>query len=68
MPEEFATLQVNPDKTIYFFSVVPIYRQEMQLKLDHGTEALLDRLDRANVTELIDPRRKNVCAGLFGLF
>lgn len=57
LPPEFATLSVRPDKTIHFYSVVPIYESEMQLKLKKGSDALIDCLFSGSVTEILDPRR-----------
>ncbi|MBM4362400.1 MAG: suppressor of fused domain protein, partial [Deltaproteobacteria bacterium] len=51
---DFATLNLRPDKTIHFYAVVPIHESEMQLKLNKGTDALIDALDRAGVTDLVD--------------
>jgi hypothetical protein len=59
--EAFNSLSVNADKVIHFLSVVPLYREEMALKLQSGLDPLLERLDAAGVTELLDVRRKNVC-------
>jgi hypothetical protein len=58
---DFAQLKVDDRKTICFFSVLPIYREEMEFKLEHGGDALLERLVEAGVSELIDPNRRNVC-------
>jgi hypothetical protein len=64
----FQTLSVNADKVIQFLTLVPLYREEMEFKLKSGLDPLLDRLDAAGVTELLDVRRKNVCKRRFGLF
>lgn len=65
---EFFTLAISPDKEVHFFSLTPLYSEEMDHKLKHGAEALFEKLDKAGVTELLDPRRKNTCKKLFGLF
>jgi hypothetical protein len=59
--EEFLTLTVNADKTIHFLSFVPIYREEMELKMREGLAPFLERLENAGVTELLDLQRPNVC-------
>ena len=38
----------------------PLYEEEMNLKLRAGAGALLDRLETAGVTELLDIERSNV--------
>ena len=59
--EGFSQLVINDEKTIHFFSIVPLYKEEMQVKLDKGTEALLEGFGKHNVTELLDVKRPNVC-------
>ena len=69
--EDFATLHVSDDKVINFYNLFPLYREEMQYKLDEGLEKLIDRFDEADISEVINPTRPNVCKkkrGLFGLW
>jgi hypothetical protein len=61
MPKDFSSLEVNSEKTIRFYAVMPLYREEMDLKLQQGTDPLLEKLARAGVTELVNINRKNVC-------
>jgi Suppressor of fused protein (SUFU) len=58
--EAFLTLDIRPNKTIHFLSFIPIYREEMELKLKSGYDALIELLNKAGVTELLEPKRKNV--------
>jgi hypothetical protein len=48
------------DKTINFYSIVPLYEEEMTLKLRKGSGALAHMMDQAKVSELIDVSRRNV--------
>lgn len=57
LPIELGTLHVRPDKAIHFYGVYPIYESEMHYKLKNGTDALVDCLFKAGVTELLDPKR-----------
>lgn len=57
--DDFVRLETN-QKQIWFLSVIPIYKEEMQMKLKQGAGALLERLEKAKVTELMDIKRKNV--------
>jgi hypothetical protein len=61
--ERFDTLAISDDKVVQFYAVVPIFREEMEFKLRHGTEELLRRFAATGICELLDPRRPNVCAG-----
>lgn len=50
------------DKTIAFFQVIPLYPEEMELKLEEGVDALLERFEESElpVESLFDPQRPNV--------
>lgn len=66
-PDGFETLRVD-QREICFFAVVPLHRDEMQLKLDKGLDPLFDLLDEAEVTEILDPERPSVIRGRRRLF
>lgn len=66
--EFFPTLTVDAEKTIHFYSLVPLYREEMEFKLTSGLEPLLERFEKAGVGEVVDIRRKNVCQKRWGFF
>lgn len=57
---EFHELLVPPARTIRFLAAIPLTAPEMDFKLKAGAEALMDRLDRAKVTELVNTTRKSV--------
>jgi Suppressor of fused protein (SUFU) len=65
---ELLEIEVSPTKTVQLLSLVPLYREEMDYKLQRGCDALYERLDAAQVTELLDVRRKNTCARRFGFW
>jgi len=69
VPESFATVPVRPGKKIWFLAVTPTYPEELEFKQKRGAAALQARFDKAGVSELIDPQRRNVCRKRFlGLF
>lgn len=68
VPQGFHSLAINAEKTISFMSIVPLYEEEMNLKLRKGSEALLDRFDRHGITDLILENRKNAARKRFGFF
>jgi hypothetical protein len=45
---------------IHFFAVVPIYHEELNLKLRSGLNVLLDEFEEAEITDIVDPQRQNV--------
>lgn len=68
VPEEFNTLEIHPDKVIHFLAVVPLYQEEMALKLRNGANKLLDKLGAADVSDIVDLTRGNVARKRFGIF
>jgi len=59
-PSEFDELVVDGEKTIRFMYTMPIYQEEMDLKLRCGIEALLDRFAEHETRSVLDPIRPNV--------
>ncbi|HEX5219151.1 MAG TPA: suppressor of fused domain protein [Verrucomicrobiae bacterium] len=55
-------LKLDDESTIHFLSVIPIYREEMEFALNNSSGDLLEKLGEADVSELLDVNRKNVCA------
>jgi predicted Zn finger-like uncharacterized protein len=60
-PEDFLELVIDGAKTIRFYSLVPLYREEMEFKLQNGMDALGELLAEYGVTELLDIQRRDVC-------
>ena len=65
---EFCSLELSQEKTIRFYSVVPMYDEETEFKLEHGLDALLHKFDKFEVCELLDLERRNVVKKRWGLF
>ena len=59
LPREVQKLRVL-DRVINFYAAVPLTAAEMEFKLKSGGAALAQRLDRAKVTEVVDPERVDV--------
>ena len=59
-PERFHSLRVDPGRSLEFLSVIPLYAEELLLAQDAGSAALLEKLDQAGVTDLIDANRPNL--------
>jgi hypothetical protein len=55
-------------KVIHFYALYPLYKEEMDYKLKKGAEGLLEKFDKAGVTEVVDVARGNTCRKRFGLF
>ncbi|HCV95773.1 MAG TPA: hypothetical protein DGV23_03310 [Stenotrophomonas sp.] len=67
-PDDFSHLVIDDEKHIVFMSVVPLYPEELALKLKKGSDALLDRFDAKGVSDIIEPGRVNVAKKRFWLF
>ncbi len=68
VPEAFHKLVIDENKTIAFFSVVPLYDEEMNLKLKKGTDPILARFEKWGINDIIDIERRNVAKKRLGLF
>jgi len=66
--KKFATLKLADGRLINFLAIIPIYAEEMQLKLNKGTDVLAGKLASLPLTELMNPSRKNVAVKRFGFF
>ena len=66
--ERFAELNLPDGRQINFLAMLPIYPEEMKLKLNKGSDVLVDKLGSLPITELMNPNRKNVAAKRFGIF
>ena len=66
----FYELKISDEKTINFYCLYPLYKEEMELKLKKGTDGLIDQFKKFGVTDIVDIRRANTCKrkGLFGLW
>ncbi|MGZ3158595.1 MAG: suppressor of fused domain protein [Burkholderiaceae bacterium] len=68
VPDGFDKLAIDSEKEISFFSVVPLYNEEMNLKLGKGTNELLRLFDKKSITDIVDVNRVDVTKKRFGYF
>ncbi|MBX2825659.1 MAG: suppressor of fused domain protein [Gammaproteobacteria bacterium] len=64
----FHQMQLDETRSVQFLSVVPLYPEEIALKLKQGADALTKRFDQREITDIVDPDRVNVSRKRFGLF
>lgn len=57
---EFFRLHSSSGDTISFYQLVPLYQEEMDLKLEFGAEELEVRFEQSNIGFVLDSGRKNV--------
>ena len=67
VPDDFKVLSIDPTKQISFYAVIPLYQDELDLKLRLRFHELLDRLKKHAITDLIDLKRRQVAKKKFGI-
>jgi hypothetical protein len=68
VPDEFRTLDLGDGRTVQFLGVTAVTRDEMELKLKRGFDALVDLFDDRGLADLIDPKRPSVVQKRKGFF
>ena len=68
VPKDFHVLHIPGKKDISFYAVVPLFETEMNFKLRHGTDALLERLGKKDVSDVVDLSRSDVTKKFLGLW
>ncbi|MGB0369222.1 MAG: suppressor of fused domain protein [Flavobacteriales bacterium] len=68
-PEEFQVLNL-PTKSINFYTIIPLYSEEVNLKMKKGVDALFEGFDKYGVSDIVQIDRPNTSKRkkLFGLF
>jgi hypothetical protein len=68
-PDKAEVLETD-EGLLRFYSILPLHRDELELKLERGAEALFDPFDDAEVSEILDPGRPSALRRRkrFGLF
>ena len=65
VPEAFHQLETADGERIAFLAVVPLYQAEMDLKLREGSDELLKRFGKKDVSDIVDLQRPDVAARRF---
>ena len=66
--EEFFTLRLPDERKVHFFSLLPLYKEEMDFKLKQGNDKLVEKLHSNGVNEIVNLNRKNVARKTFWFF
>nr|WP_246418078.1 suppressor of fused domain protein [Haloferula luteola] len=61
VPEGFSPMMLSDGHPVHFWSMIPITAEEMDFKLKHGADALLERLLAAGHSDLLNVHRESVC-------
>lgn len=65
LAESFRRCELSPEKTVHLHALYPIHLDEMEFKLEHGADALFDKMAARKVSEIVDPKRRSVLARRF---
>lgn len=55
--EPFGVVEVRPGKIVHILTVIPLLADEVDLKIREGTEAVLEALGVADVSDVVDIER-----------
>ncbi|MED1782784.1 suppressor of fused domain protein [Brevibacillus fortis] len=62
LSEEISVIPTKDGNNIHTYFLIPLYKEEMEYKLEHGMDALLDKLFELDDDALIlNPNRRNTC-------
>ncbi|MFI8711774.1 suppressor of fused domain protein [Brevibacillus brevis] len=62
LSEEISVIPTKDGNKIHAYFLLPLYKEEMEYKLEHGMDALLDKLFELEDDALIlNPSRRNTC-------
>ncbi|MGZ9586428.1 suppressor of fused domain protein [Paenibacillus marinisediminis] len=62
LKEEISEIPTKDGNKIHTYFLIPLYKEEMDYKLEHGMDALLDKLSELEDDVLVlDPNRTNTC-------
>lgn len=61
LSDDFTQIELEDDKVIDIYTLIPLYQEELQFKKEHGTTALLEKFDKFGIGEILKVGRENVC-------
>ena len=61
VPRSFLKVKRRFNRDIYIHVVIPIYPEELEYKLEYGSEALIEKFDENEIEEIVNIKRVNTC-------
>lgn len=58
---DFTQIELEEDKVIEIYTLIPLYKEELEFKKKHSAYDLLERFDEFGIEEIVKVGRKNVC-------
>lgn len=57
----FTQIEIGNGKIIEVYTLIPLYKEELDFKKQHSTGELLEKFDQLGIEEIIKIGRENVC-------
>jgi hypothetical protein len=61
LSDDFTQIEIENDKAVDIYTLIPLYKEELEFKKKNGASALLERFDKFGIEEIVRVGRKNVC-------
>ncbi len=61
LSSDFTEIVLENDKVVEIYTLIPLYKEELEFKKQHSTRELLERFDKFGIEEIVKVGRKNVC-------
>jgi len=61
LSDDFTQIELENQKVVDIYTLIPLYREELEFKKENGASALLERFDEFGIEEIVKIGRKNVC-------
>ena len=61
LSDDFTQIELANDKVIDIYTLIPLYKEELEFKKKNGARALLELFDEFGIEEIVQIGRKNVC-------
>ena len=58
---DFTEIELENDKTIDIYTLIPLYKEELEFKKQNSASDLLEKFDKYGIEEIVKVGRKNVC-------
>ncbi|MEN2416221.1 suppressor of fused domain protein [Flavobacterium mesophilum] len=61
LSDDFTQIQLENEKVVDIYTLIPLYKEELEFKKKNGAYALLEHFDKFGIEEIVEIGRKNVC-------
>ncbi|MDR2346259.1 MAG: suppressor of fused domain protein [Planctomycetaceae bacterium] len=61
LPKDFCNLKLENNDIIHFYCLIPLYKEEIELKNNKGLDELLKRFSQSGLTDVVNINRPNCC-------